>query len=116
MNDYVIITVNGIDYYCPSNMVEYITSDLINTSTNTITLYGGINDNQNASNSSYPRITLRTYSKPIYQSSYSSNSTNLNVQSVVFSSQFNSLKINTNYISIFLLGLIFIFVSFRRFK
>lgn len=115
MNDYVIITINGRDYYCPSNLVQYITDEGINTYSSTITLYGSLREYNN-NNSGYPQITLQSYMQPIYRGSYNATQSTLTITSIEFNKQALLLRKETqnNYFSLFLLVLISLVVLFRR--
>ena len=115
MNDYVIVTINGNDYYCPANLVQYITDNGINISSNTITLYGSLREYQNSS-SGFPQITLAPYTKATYRGSYNGTTTSYNITSIEFNKQALLLRKETqnNYFSLFLLVLISLVVLFRR--
>lgn len=115
MNDYVIITINGREYYCPANLVQYITDDGINISSSNITLYGSIREYQN-NNTGYPQITLQPYMKAIYRGSYNGTQSTITISSIEFNKQALLLRKETqnNYFSLFLLVLISLVVLFRR--
>lgn len=92
MDDITIVIVNGNEYYCPSEYVQYIKvvdGYLVNTSNNTITLYGTLRES-GVNSSGYPRITLQSFYKGYIQNTYNATSQILtNVNYKVENRQFN---------------------------
>lgn len=69
MPDFAEVTIDGNHpgtYLVPVNQVQYLTDELLNTSSSTITLYG-------VYGSAYPQIRISANSNPIYytQNNYS---------------------------------------------
>lgn len=112
-DDVVIITVNGQDWYVPANLVQYITADGVNTSSSTITGYQSL---AYSTSSRYPRITFNSLSYPVIYSS-AQNYQILQSATVDFSSAayYQKALVYAPVLELFLTGLIFIFVAFRRF-
>lgn len=115
MGDDVIITINGTDYYVPSNMVQYINDNGVSQYSSNFYGYSGINT---STNTYYPRITFRPQAYPLYQSANNINSTVLTNVTVEFSPQAQMLRFKamTDLYSPFLLLVIAFFVMFRRFS
>lgn len=115
MDDYCIITINGSDYYVPSNMVEYINEDGVSSYSSNFYGYKTINT---GTTTNYPRLTFRPQAYPIYQGSSSGSQQVLTSNTVTFSphAQLLRFKAMTDIYSPFLLMVIALFVMFRRFK
>lgn len=83
MADIVQVNINGTDYYCGSDQVQYLVFEnnyITNVSGSTITLYGSLREYGNNS-SGYPRIIVGSYQKAYIQTSYNSTAATLNVSS-----------------------------------
>lgn len=83
MSDVVKVNINGTDYYCGSDVVDYLVFEnnyVFNTSSQTIYLYASLRE-YGSNNSGYPRITVGSYQKAYIQQSYQSSYSTLNVQS-----------------------------------
>lgn len=115
MDDYVIITINGSDYYVPSNLVQYINEDGVSSYNSNFYGYMGINT---STNTYYPRITFRPMAYPVYQGSSTGNQQVLTSNVIEFSTQAQMLRFKAmaDLYSPFLLLVIAFFVMFRRFK
>lgn len=112
-DDLVIITIDGQDYYCPSNMVQYIDNNGINHSNTSFTVYSSLD----TSNSRYPQVRFNSLAYPVLYNSYQSY-TQLQNPTISFSAAAYYYK-SAAYlpaVEAFLMGLIFVFVAFRRFK
>lgn len=116
MDDYVVVTINGIEYYVPSNMVQYIGENGVSTYGSTFYGYSSIGTST-TSTYDYPRITFRTYAYPIRQTAQNTQTVLVN-PSVSFSphAQFIRTMSYMDTYSVFLLVVIAFFVMFRRFK
>lgn len=115
MDDYVIVVINGVEYYVPSNLVGYISEDGVSTYSSNF--YGYKNIDSALTGTNYPRIQFRTYGYPLLQTA--NNNTQVLTNAVVqFTphAQFVRFTESSNYYSFFLLVLIALFVMFRRFK
>lgn len=113
-DDVVIITINGQDWYVPANLVQYITADGINSGSTTITGYQSL---AYSTSSRYPRITFNSLSNPVVYTS-AQNYQILQDPQVVFSNAayYQKALVYAPILELFLTGLIFIFVAFRRFS
>lgn len=111
MEEVTIVEVNGTEYYCPTEAVDYLTvvdGALINTSNSTVYLYHNFREYGDNSKG-YPRITCQPYYKAYYTASYNSNSYTLNV---------NSYEIkNRSFNDLFLIGVVIVgLLSIMLFK
>lgn len=113
MDDLVIITINGTDYYVPSNMVQYLTSEGINTSA---TNFYGYTNLSSINGTRYPQIRFNSLAYPILYTNYQSQQ-ELQNATVTFSGEayYYRFLAHSSIIEIMLLGLLFIGVWFRRF-
>lgn len=109
------IDVNGVTYYVPVNMVQYLTESLENTSSSTITLYSTLSQSPNQT--SYPYIQIRPFSAPVLYTAYNQTSV-LDSVSVDFppSSVPYRYQSQITFGSFFLLFVLFLCVISRRFK
>lgn len=83
MAEVVKVEINGTEYYCGADQVQYIEYEdnyIFNTSGSTITLYGSLREYGN-NYSGYPRITIGSYQKAYITQSYNSGYQTLNVSS-----------------------------------
>ena len=97
-----IVTINGTDYYCPSDYVDnliVVNGYLINTGSQTIYLYGDFREYNN-SYSGYPRITCQANYNAYITQSYNTTSQTLSIQSF-------EVK-NRSFNDIFLIGVIIV--------
>lgn len=102
MEEVTIVTINGTDYYCPADVIDYLTvvdGFLINTSNTTVYLYHNFREYSNNS-AGYPRITCQPYYKAYYTASYNSNSSTLSVSSY-------EIK-NRSFSDLFLIGVVIV--------
>lgn len=115
MDDFAIVIINGIEYYVPTNLVEYISNEGVSTYSSNF--YGYPSLDSNYTGSYYPRIQFRSLAYPVLYSS-SNNYTVLTGATVEFSphAQFIRFSNNASVYSAFLLIVIAFFVMFRRFK
>lgn len=115
MDDYCVITINGSDYYVPSNMVQYINEDGVSSYSSNFYGYKKINT---TTSTNYPRITFRPQAYPIYQSSSTATQTVLTSNTVIFSTHAQIMRFQalSSVYEPFLLMVIALFVMFRRFK
>lgn len=112
MDGVCVVTINGVDYYCPADMVQYLVYDgsiLFNASSSTITLYRNVRTYGDNS-SGYPRISLQSMSKPVYYSSQNANYTQLQVDSFIVKSR----SFSEMYILGVLVFFVLIFIWFKR--
>ena len=113
MGDLVIININGTDYYVPSNMIQYLTENGVNTSNNT---FYGYTDLSNATSNRYPQIRFNSLAYPIVYNGYN-NFQELQNPTISFSREayFHRFTSYIPIVEIMLLGCIFVAVFFRRF-
>lgn len=108
-----VISINGTDYYCPSDYVDYlvvIDGSLINTGSNTITLYHEFRDYDDRY-AGYPRITCQANYKAYITQSYNSTSTSLHIDSFEIKNRsFNDLFL----IGVMVVGLLGMILFKRR--
>lgn len=81
MDDICIVEVNGTQYYCPADYVQYlkvVDNWLVNNGTTNITLYATLREYNNNS-SGYPRIVCNSNYKAYIQQSYNGNASTLTV-------------------------------------
>lgn len=111
MESPTVVTINGTDYYIPSDYVDSLVvvgNHLVNIGSNTVYLYAQFRE-YNVSSSGYPRITCPANTYAYIQQSYQSNSQTLNVSSY-------EVK-NRSFSDIYLLGvLIFGVLAMLLFK
>lgn len=113
MNDLVVITINGADYYVPANMIQYLNEKGINTSSSN---FYGYTTLSNSTGTRYPQIRFNSLAYPVLYTNYN-NYTELQNPEITFSSKayyYRSLSY-LPVIEIILMGLIFVGVWFRRF-
>lgn len=112
-DDLCVVTINGVDYYVPSNYVQYINNQGINTGTTSFTGYPSLSH----SSSSYPQIRFSSLSYPVLYQNYN-NYHELQNPTVVFSdaAYYQKAVSYAPIATLFLTGLIFVFICFRRFK
>lgn len=111
MNNVAQIEINGVTYYVPADQLDYLVvvdNHLVNVGATTITLYHNFREIGNSS-SGYPRVSASPLSMAVYQASYSSTATTLNVSA--FEVQHRVTPTNT-----FLLIAIVVVLIFSWFK
>lgn len=109
MNDVCIIEINGTQYYCPADLVNYlkvIDGYLVNTGSTQITLYATLREYNN-NYSGYPRITAQTNYKAYITQSYNSSPSTLSVNSFNVVSRSFSDSMLISIIGVLALVLIF---------
>lgn len=95
-----VITINGTDYYCPSDYIDYLTvidGYLINTGSSTVYLYADFRE-YGVNYSGYPRITCQANYKAYITQSYNSSSQTLRVNSYTIK--------NRSFNDLFLIGVV----------
>lgn len=111
MNDnFIIITIDGIDYYIQADRLQdlnFINNKLVNTSNSSITLVRDF-----AYDATYPRINCNAMSQCILRQSYSSNYF-LVSSNYVTNKDFNLLQLGQSNILSLIFYTLFMFLGFK---
>ena len=92
--DMIEVTINGTTYYVPSNQIQYLTDELVNTSSSSITLYSAISTD--GTSTAYPYITIRPFSAPVLHRQ-NQNNTVIQVNSLEWGSVAQSVRGTQDY-------------------
>lgn len=113
--DMVEVVINGTTYYVCSNQVQYLTDDLVNTSSSNITLYSAISTD--GTTTMYPYISIRPYSAPVLHRQNQSN-TVMTVNTVEWGTIAQSMRqeTKTGIMSMYFLIIIALIIFFRGSK
>lgn len=112
-DDYCTIEIDGNTYYVPSNLIQYLTPQGVNTSATSFYAYR----NLSRDSTDYPYIRFNSNAYPILYTGYNS-SQELRQASVTFSDQANLYRLTPYFPvlnTLLMVGLV-IAVWFRRFK
>lgn len=110
-NNYVIITINGVDYYIESdrlNDLAFIDNKLVNISNSNITLVNSFDSN----NTTYPRITCSSMQQCILRSYSSSNYVGV-TSNYQLKSKFNMNMLGINNQNNLIISLLFIILGVK---